>query len=228
MLIGGFQKISLIDYPKKLAAILFAKGCNLKCSYCHNLALLSKDCDNYDNKFILDFLEERKNKLDAIVLSGGEPTLQSNLAEFASVLKSMGYLVKLDTNGTNPAVIEKLLNMNLLDYIAMDIKGPIHKYKSITNTSLNTENILSSIDIIKNSTLPYEFRTTAPRYLLDVEDFELIGTLINNSQRYFIQEFRNETVLNPEFSVKNNLFSKEELEKIIKIMSNYTDFCEVR
>lgn len=228
MLIGGLQKISLIDYPEKLAAILFLKGCNLRCSYCHNPALLSEDCDIYDIQYILDFLKKRKHKLDAVVLSGGEPTLQGGLLKFAGLLKSMGYLLKLDTNGTNPSVIEKLLEKDLIDYIAMDIKAPIIKYPAITNTCTDTDDILRSIDIIMNSTLPYEFRTTAPKYLLDVEDFKHIGKLINGAQKYFIQEFRDETLLKSGFSVDDNLFSKEELGQIVKIMSNYTKLCEVR
>ncbi len=228
MLIGGFQKISLIDYPEKLAAVLFLKGCNLRCSYCHNPALLSEDCDIYDNKYILDFLDERKTKLDAVVLSGGEPTLQDELPNFANVIKSMGYLIKLDTNGTNPHRIKELIEKELVNYIAMDIKAPIIKYPTITNTCIDTDDIFKSIEIIMNSALPYEFRTTAPKYLLEVEDFEEIGKLINGAEKYYIQEFRDETLLKSGFSVKDNLFGKDELGVIVKIMSNYANFCEVR
>ena len=129
MLIGGLHKCSMIDYPDKLSAIVFTVGCNFKCPYCHNPELvITKDCSLTEQSFVLDFLKTRINKLDAVVISGGEPCLQKDLKDFIKQVKEMGFLVKLDTNGTYPEAIENLISENLIDYIAMDIKSPIQKY----------------------------------------------------------------------------------------------------
>ena len=136
-IIGGVQKTTLIDFPGKIAAIVFTHGCNFRCGYCHNPSLLlnkEKVVNNYTTKDFFSFLQTRIGKLDGVVITGGEPTLQSGLYDFIKEIKQMGFAVKLDTNGTNPDVIEKLLNDNLLDYIAMDIKAPLEKYSQITGT----------------------------------------------------------------------------------------------
>ena len=137
MKIGGLQKVSLIDYPGMISAIIFSQGCNFRCSYCHNPGLVDPDLFQpcMKEKDVLDFLQTRRGKLDAVAITGGEPTIQNNLMPFIKQIKKMGFAVKLDTNGSKPQVIKALLSEKLLDYIAMDIKAPLEKYEKIVNVS---------------------------------------------------------------------------------------------
>ena len=147
--IGGVQKTSLVDFPEKVAAVVFTQGCNFRCGYCHNPDLLEfGQKTEWNEHSFFDFLKTRLGKLDGVVISGGEPTLQSDLHDFIEKIKQMGFAVKLDTNGTNPKIVEKLLKNNLLDYIAMDIKAPLFKYKEITGVNVNIDDIKQSISII--------------------------------------------------------------------------------
>lgn len=189
--IGGFQKTTLIDYPEKIAALVFTQGCNFRCGYCHNPELLKKShYDEYISKsYILDFLKTRQGKLDGIVITGGEPTLQSGLYDFIKTVKKLGFSVKLDTNGTNPDILKKLIQDKLVDYIAMDIKAPLEKYENITNTKIKKDNITESIKLIMNSCIDYEFRTTVIKSQLTLDDFEKIGQLIKGAKRYYLQKF---------------------------------------
>ena len=141
-IIGGLQKTTLVDFPQKVAAIVFTQGCNFRCGYCHNPELLSiKEQNDYNTEQFFEFLKTRQGKLDGVGITGGEPTLQSGLYDFVRKIKDLGFAVKLDTNGTNPAILEKLLQDNLLDYIAMDIKAPVEKYSEITGVKVDTEKI---------------------------------------------------------------------------------------
>ena len=189
MLIGGFQKTSLIDFPKKIAAIVFTQGCNFRCHYCHNPELVTECNKIADEKLILDFLDTRKGKLDGVVITGGEPSLQKDLTDFIFKVKEKGFEVKLDTNGSNPDVIVDLTEKNLLDYIAMDIKAPLSKYQDIVDCAVDVLQIKDSVDFIKNCGVDYEFRTTTVKPLLAVSDFDEIGNIIKNSKRYFLQNF---------------------------------------
>lgn len=139
--IGGFQKTSLLDYPGKIACIVFASRCNFRCGYCHNPELITKSEPVLTVPAFFEFLNFRKGKLDGVVVTGGEPTLQEGLYDFIKQIKALDFLVKLDTNGTNPVLLEMLINNGLLDYIAMDIKAPLEKYKIITNVECNILNI---------------------------------------------------------------------------------------
>lgn len=191
--IGGFQKTTLIDYPEKIAALVFTQGCNFRCGYCHNPELLNCHSELvsefYTKDKIINFLKTRKGKLDGIVITGGEPTLQSGLYDFVKQVKSLKFLVKLDTNGTHPDIIEKLIRDNLIDYIAMDIKAPLNKYEQITNVKFNPDNIIKSIKIIMDSSINYEFRTTIIKSQLTFDDFEEIGKLIQGAKKYYLQKF---------------------------------------
>ncbi len=190
MKIGGLQKFSLIDYPEKISAIIFTQGCNFRCLYCHNPQLLSYTNDSFiEELLVFDFLKSRIGKLDAVVLSGGEPCLQKDLSEFIKKVKSMGFAVKLDTNGSSPEVLQQLIDNGFLDYIAMDIKAPLAKYETITKSKINTDDILKSIDIIINSGLDYEFRTTVVKSLITKDDFFNIGKLICGAKKYYLQKF---------------------------------------
>lgn len=192
MKIAGFQKNSFVDYPGKIAAVVFTPGCNLNCYYCHNRMLLKKEAENnlIPEDEVFAFLNERKTFLDAVVVSGGEPTLQPDLEEFIFNIKNMGFDVKLDTNGTNPEVIKNLIEKKLLDYIAMDIKAPFDKYKDICGSDEYLNGINQSIDLLMQGGVDYEFRTTfTPR--LREEDIRAIAYKIKGAKLYVLQQFRN-------------------------------------
>ncbi|EGW37985.1 anaerobic ribonucleoside-triphosphate reductase activating protein [Desulfosporosinus sp. OT] len=192
MNIAGFVKTSFVDYPGKIASVVFTQGCNLRCGYCHNAGLL--DLNDTSNSIlteeIFEWLAKRKGMIDAVVVSGGEPTLQANLYVFIEELKAMNLLVKLDTNGTNPDIIRALIEDELLDFIAMDIKAPLSKYESIIGTSLlELAAIRQSAGVIKNSGLAHEFRTTlCPE--LEAEDIPCIISDFEIDSNYVIQGCR--------------------------------------
>lgn len=162
MQIGGLQKCSLIDYPGKISAVVFAIGCNMRCAYCHNPELVYKE--QYPTPIpeeeVLNFLKTRINKLQAVVISGGEPTLQPDLSEFAKKVKNLGYLVKLDTNGTSPGIIKKLIDGKLIDLVAMDIKAPLNAYNEICGVNADIKAVETSINLLKTGIINYYFRTT--------------------------------------------------------------------
>jgi pyruvate formate lyase activating enzyme len=162
MRIGGIVKSSLIDYPGKVAAVIFTQGCNFRCPYCHNPELVNPEHFNkpIPEKEILSFLEMRRGLIDGVVITGGEPLLQPEIKDFIKEVKEMGYSVKLDTNGSNPQRLEELLSEGILDYIAMDIKSPIGKYSSVVRAEVDTDHIRKTLMLITKSGLPYEVRTT--------------------------------------------------------------------
>lgn len=223
MKIGGFQKFSLIDYPDKISAVIFTQGCNFRCPYCHNPELLALDQETRFNEAeILSFLNSRQNQLDAVVITGGEPTLQNDLFEFIEKIKSLGFLIKLDTNGTNPQIIKKLLNKKLIDYIAMDIKGPLEKYDQITQSKVNLDNILQSIKLVRQCP-DYEYRTTVTKEQLSLDDINQITKLISGSKKYFLQKYI------PRINEKNieNRFSVYETKELIDISKKIQSKFEV-
>lgn len=164
----------MLDYPGKLSSIIFTQGCNFNCVYCHNKDLILRNKGTYSADGILDFLKERKDRLDAVVITGGEPTLQPDLIDYMKKIKKLGYLIKLDTNGSRPDVIKKALAAKVVDYIAMDIKAPLKKYWMVANTNVDINQIEKSISIIRNSGIMHEFRTTVPENILNESDlFEI-------------------------------------------------------
>ena len=231
MLIGGFQKFSLIDYPGRICAIIFTQGCNFKCPYCHNPELVDSKLfqEPINEKIILSFLEQRKRKLDGIVITGGEPTLQKDLPEFIKKIRNAGFSVKLDSNGTNPKMLKFLIEKNLINYIAMDIKAPLEKYKKVVGVKNNTNLIKESIKTIMSSGLKYEFRTTFAKGILTEVDIMTIGKLIKGARLYVLQKLINQNkVLNPVFlkDVKN--YSNQELDLIKKNIREYVIECVIR
>lgn len=190
MRIGGLQKFSFIDFPNKTAAIVFTQGCNFKCSYCHNPELVYPDMYQLPipEEQVFAFLESRRNQLDAVVITGGEPTLQSDLIEFIKKVKAMGFLVKLDTNGSNPKVLEQIINQKLVDFIAMDIKAPFDKYDLVCCVPINIENIKTSIDLIKNSGIDFLFRTTYDKSKLFDEDIQTMTDFLKVDTHYKVQK----------------------------------------
>ncbi|MDD3594136.1 MAG: anaerobic ribonucleoside-triphosphate reductase activating protein [Candidatus Gastranaerophilales bacterium] len=228
MQINGLQKSSLIDYPSKIAAVVFTQGCNFRCGYCHNPALVQPNKLELKNeKEILEFLKSRVNKIDGVVISGGEPTLQKDLPAFVKKVKEMGFAVKLDTNGTNPNMAEKLLEQQFIDYIAMDIKAPIEKYSLITNTKVNEVNILRSIGLVKQLADNGEFRTTVVKSRLGFDDFEKIGEMIEGASNYYLQKFLPDITLDPSF-INETTYSDAEFITIKNNMKQYVKNVVIR
>ena len=188
MQIHNLVKTSLIDYPNKIACVVFTQGCMWRCWYCQNAELLPQKEGQTTEQEVFDFLKMRKGMLDGVVICGGEPTMQPDFKQFIKKVKNLGFCVKLDTNGTNPDVLQDLLLEELLDYVAMDIKAPIQKYTEVTNTQVDANNIKKSIDILLNSNIDYEFRTTAIP-TLKAEDFLQIAQTICGAHAYYVQHF---------------------------------------
>jgi len=220
MEIRGHQKSSFIDYPNKIATVFFTGGCNFRCGYCHNSTLVRNEDEVINEEYIFQYLEKRKKLIDAVCISGGEATLHSGLYDFIKQVKAMGYLVKLDTNGTNSTMVKKLLDEGLLDYIAMDIKAPFSKYSDVVKINVNLEEIEQTINLIKNSQIDYEFRTTICKELLEPEDILNIARELEGSNRYILQNFRDgDTVL--EGKNKFTPYDKKELLELEKEMKKY-------
>ncbi len=230
MLIGGLQKISLLDYPDKLSAIIFTAGCNFRCPYCHNPELVTKIVkkDLIPQKEIFDFLNKRKNKLDAVVITGGEPTLHDDLPDFIAKIKKLGYLVKLDSNGTNPKMLTQLIKARLIDYIAMDIKAPLSKYSKTVNIKVDTKKIKESIKVIMNSSLPYEFRSTIMPELHTAEDIKEMAKLVTGADAYYLQKFIPSGNLNNQEFNKLISFTDKEMKELAKSCEPYVKKCQAR
>lgn len=201
MVIGGYHKTTLLDYPGHVAATIFIAGCNFRCPFCHNAkTLLYADPNKVvSEEEVLNFLISRRSLLTAVCISGGEPTLQEDLADFIFKIKEMGYLVKLDTNGYRPDVLKDLLDKKLLNYIAMDIKSGFSRYNRSSGVSnINIGLIEESIHLVENSGLPYEFRTTVVDRLHSLSDFYEIREMLSPKSTFYIQSFvDNGNILTP-------------------------------
>ena len=185
------QKTSFIDYPGRISAVVFTQGCNFRCPYCHNpeLVVPERYCGTIRIEDIFSFLEKRRGKLDAVVITGGEPTLQADLVPFMQRIRSMGFLVKLDTNGSRPQVLSEVIAQGLPDYVAMDVKAPWDKYAFVAGSPVDITDIGASVELIMGSGIPYEFRTTLVRSLLDPDDVMGIGRAIRGASLYVLQKF---------------------------------------
>jgi len=227
MIFKGVQKLTLIDYPGKIACTLFTFGCNFRCPYCHNPELVvENNTPSIPEEQIMSFLEKRKNFLEGVCITGGEPTLYSDLPEFIKKVKRLGFSVKLDTNGTNPEMVKELINKKLVDYIAMDIKAPLEKYDDVVKVKADKKKIKESVEIIK-SFPEHEFRTTIIPELLSRDDMIAIAKWLKGAKRFFIQQFRPSKTLDKSFLAKQP-YSKEELEKIRESIKPYFEVCEIR
>ena len=186
----GIDKFSLLDYEDKVSCVLFCKPCNFRCPFCHNGTTVLEANTFIPFEEVLDYLESRKGLIDAVVVSGGEPTLMPDLKEKITKLKELGFLVKLDTNGTNPKVVKDLFESKLIDYVAMDIKNSFEKYPltaGVINIDLNKAK--ETIDYLMNSGIDYEFRTTLIEEFHTEADIEKIGELIKGANKMFLQKF---------------------------------------
>lgn len=225
---NGMQRTSFIDYPGKIVSTVFFGRCNFRCPYCHNSDLVfNKGLPQIDESVLIEHLENRRGKLDGICITGGEPTLHPDLPEFIRHVKERGFLVKLDSNGTNPEMLEELFSEELVDYIAMDIKAPKEKYAEVVKANVNTDTIQRSIDSIRKMAPDYEFRTTLIRELTDEEDLVAIGEWIKGSKRYVLQQFRANKPLDTE-CMKCRKYTKEEMEGFARRLSSYFDEVFVR
>ena len=217
MIIAGLQKMTITDFPENVACILFLKGCNFRCPYCHNSELIDyKIDDNYILKEeVFDLLKKRQGILDGVVISGGEPTVNKDLPKLIKEIRDLGFKIKLDTNGTNPQMLKELLEDGLIDYVAMDIKNVQTKYLETAGLSEKNvqilENVQKSIDILKKSNVDHEFRTTIMKNYHNIEDLEEINKLIGKDEKYFIQNFEDS-----EYVLDHNIepFSEKELKEI--------------
>ncbi|MFZ3047785.1 MAG: anaerobic ribonucleoside-triphosphate reductase activating protein [Desulfatirhabdiaceae bacterium] len=198
--IGGLQKNSFIDYPGKISCVIFLSGCNYACPYCHNPELARGEVVTaYTPEQIFDFLSGRKGLIDGVVISGGEPTLQHELFDLCEAIHQQGFPIKLDTNGSRPAVLKELIERRLLDYIAMDIKTDPNRYAPLFHSKNHSDDIMASVEVIIGSGLSHEFRTTCIKSIMEETVLETISRLIDRADRYVLQNYHPNRVLNPAF-----------------------------
>lgn len=235
MIIGGVEKLSVLDYPGHLAAIVFTSGCNFRCRYCYNPELVFPKTDKegkleasplISNEELLLFLKERFGRLEAVVITGGEPTLHADLPEFIRKIRDIGYLIKLDSNGSNPEMLQSLIDEKLLDYIAMDVKAGKSDYEKVVGAKINFNNIEKSIKIIKESGVDHEFRTTLTPGLVDKSSFLEIGKLIKGAKKWYLQNFKSDTNLVDQSLINTKPFSSKEMKEFADLGKNYSEICK--
>jgi pyruvate formate lyase activating enzyme len=205
MQIKGLVKTSIVDYPGKVATVVFVGGCNFRCPYCYNtdLVLRPESLPDIDVREVLRLLAERQGFVDGVVITGGEPTLQADLADFLGEVKASGLAVKLDTNGYHPHSLQRLLQGGLLDYVAMDVKAPLGKYSLVAGRRVDAKRIEDSIRLVLLSEVEHEFRTTVVPGMVGVEDVDAIAQSIAGARRYFLQQFRPSSTLAPQFTTRD-------------------------
>ena len=228
MRIGGFQKTSLLDYPDYISAIIWTKACNFKCPFCYNKNIVSGDVEETSEEEILSFLKNRKGLLDGLVITGGEPLLQDDIIDFLQNVKKLKYLVKIDTNGSFPNMLEEIIDKKLVDYISMDVKAPKNKYNKLVGIKANITDIEKSIEIIRSKAPDYEFRTTFVPDLLKKEDIYKIAKWLKGSKRYYLQQFKSDIPLISENLENVTPYKKEEHIKIIDEIKPYFKNCDLR
>ncbi len=230
MIFGGIQKLTLIDYPGKVAATVFTVGCNFLCPYCHNPELVDakkmKNQPKISEQEILDFLATRQGLLEGVCITGGEPTLFADLPEFIKKIKALGFLVKLDSNGSNPRMLEKLLAEKLVDFIAMDIKAPLEKYKKVAGERVRLEDIQRSTELVRQAP-DYEFRTTVLPTLHSKKDILSIGRWLQGSKKYYLQQFKPTKTLDAAF-MNEKPFAWEKIAQLRGLLEIFFDRVEIR
>ena len=227
MIIDGFQKLTLLDFPEKMACTVFTHGCNLRCPFCHNASLVDgREKEHIAEQEILDFLEKRKGLLDGVAITGGEPLLQKDIRQFIEAVREKGFLVKLDTNGFYPDKLAELLSAGLVDYVAIDIKNSPSKYALTAGLdTLDLAPLERSIELLKTSGVDYEFRTTVVNPLHEKEDFEEIGKWLEGSKKYFLQQFVDSgDVLSEGMSA----YDEQTVRDFLEVARKYIPAAEVR
>jgi len=232
--IHGWVKTSLLDYPGHIASSIFLARCNFRCPYCHNADLVLAPEDNespYSVDEVLVYLRHHQRTLEAICLSGGEPLLHEGVPEFLGAVRSVGLKIKVDTNGSCPKMLERLLKDGLVDYVAMDVKGPLEKIPHITRTTMPQDHLRRSIEasvtMLKDQPGEYEFRTTVVPGLLEEKDFEDIGRWLQGSRRFVLQQFRPGHTLDPAYSLIRP-FPAEYLQNVANRMKRFIENCTIR
>jgi len=228
MKIGGFQKTSLLDYPEKISTIIWTVGCNFNCPFCYNKDLVTGNVGSIPEKEIFDYLEKRKNMIEALVISGGEPLMHKDITTFCEKVKKLGYLIKIDTNGTYPEKLQELIDKKLVDYISMDVKAPKNKYEKLSGKKTDIKKIQKSIDIIQKSNIDYEFKTTFIPGLLKKEDIEDIAKWIKGSKKYFLQQFKSEVPLISGDLENTAPYSKTEILDTVEKIKPFFEYCKAR
>ena len=199
MRINGFIGVSLIEYPNKISSVIYTSPCNFKCPFCHNPGLVFVNHTTINEKDVLEDLKERSSFIDGVSITGGEPLVQDDLFDFLKEIKNSGLLIKIDTNGYYPEKIQKLIDKDLVDYIAMDIKTSLKKYNIATGIEVDTSKIIDSVKILKQSKIDHEFRTTAVPGIVDDTDFMDIGELVKGAKLFSIQQYDNSMTLDSNF-----------------------------
>jgi pyruvate formate lyase activating enzyme len=230
MNIRGIYKTSLIDYPGKISAVLFTGGCNLRCRYCHNpdLACNWQDMPQSSDEDTLDLLRKRKNLIDGVTISGGEPTLSKDLFSFMEKIKELQLAVKLDSNGLQPEVLRDLIAGGLLDYAAIDIKTSPEKYRLLTNSDVDFNRVAESIDILRTSGIDYEVRTTCVPAYVTMEDLASIRDAVGRVRKYFLQQFQREARLLDRAWEVIEPYPVETLRQFREFILTFADRCEIR
>jgi len=231
LLIKGLVKSSLLDYPGRIAASIFCGGCNFRCPNCHNSALVlhPNRGPNIADSSIWSFLDTRHGLLDGVVISGGEPTLQEDLPAFAERVHALGFLVKLDTNGYRPAVLAAMIDASLVDYVAMDIKAPLHPhaYALAAGVNVEIERVMRSINVLTASHVDHEFRTTVVPGILDRAEIVQIAQQIAGANRYYIQQFAPRSTLAPEM-MEQAPYSADRLREMATLAREWIDHVSIR
>lgn len=220
MVISGLSKLTILDFPGVVSCMIFTEGCNFKCPWCHNGGVVKGKWENLPEIEILEFLKKRKGVLDGLVISGGEPLIQQNLIQFMVKVKELGYKIKLDTNGFFTSKLKEIIELDLVDYVAMDIKSSPKNYaKVIGLDSFNADNIIKSIDLLESSGVAHEFRTTCIKGLITSDTIEEIAKMIPNAEHYFLQNFKDSGDLLSGGAFES--FSNSEMNELLCIAQKY-------
>lgn len=230
MNIRGLFKTSLVDYPGKVSAVIFTGGCNLRCGYCHNpeLALNFPALEKIEEGDVLVFLEKRKGLLDGITVSGGEPAIDRGLIPFLEKVRSLGLSVKLDTNGFFPRVISECIEKKLLDYVALDVKTSPEKYPALTGKPVDFSDVLSTLNILRESSVDYEIRTTCVPGYITVDDINKIGKAAGRVKNYYLQQFVNRNILIDSGIKLLAPYTVDYLKELKSVAEKFSDFCAIR
>ena len=226
MFFAGFQKLTLLDYPGKVACILFTNGCNFRCPFCHNASLVrAQDGADISDSEVLEFLKKRQGILEGVCISGGEPLIHNELKDFIREVKKLGYPVKLDTNGSFPQKLRELIGEGLVDYVAMDVKNSFEKYNETTGINADIDSVKESIEILINGNIDYEFRTTLVSGFHTPKDMQSIGEMIKGTKKYYLQNFADSgDILCPGLAP----LGEEEMELMKKTAEKYVSVTQIR
>ncbi len=227
MQIKGLQKTTLLDFPSKVACTLFTGGCNFRCPFCHNasLVLAPTTVDDISEEEFFKFLKKRVGVLDGVCITGGEPLLQHDIIPFMKKIHALGFAIKLDTNGSRPQLLREIVELGLVEHIAMDIKNSLPKYSLTAGTSINLDDVKESIDFIMNCGVSYEFRTTVVKELHTPDDMVSIGSLISGAENYYLQSFKDSgDLICPDYSAH----SEETMKSMLDIVKAYVKHAELR